>query len=195
MLFTSEGKGIRFKETDVRAMGRTARGVRGIKVPDGHKVISLIIEKAGEELLTASSKGYGKRTRIDDFNLQGRGGQGVIAMITNSRNGDMVGVIPVADNDEVMLISDQGTLVRTRVDGVSVLGRNTQGVTLIKVSEGEQLVGVERIDSLGVQPDEAAQSDEAVQPDEPGSANNEPNNEESGASSDDSNSGSEEEGV
>jgi len=146
MLFTSEGKGIRFKETDVRAMGRTARGVRGIKVPKEHKVISLIIEQEDCQVLSASSNGFGKRTNISDFSVQGRGGQGVIAMVTNDRNGTLVGAVQVSDADEIMLISDQGTLVRTRVDEISVLGRNTQGVTLIRVSNDEHLVGVERID-------------------------------------------------
>ncbi|MBV1880738.1 MAG: DNA gyrase subunit A [Pseudomonadales bacterium] len=164
MLFTSEGKGIRFKESDVRAMGRTARGVRGIKVGPDYRVISLIIEEEGRQVLSASSNGYGKRTSISDFSVQGRGGQGVIAMVTNERNGKLVGAVQVSDTDEIMLISDQGTLVRTKVDDVSVLGRNTQGVTLIRVSEDEHLVGVERIEEP--EPDELAALDDSEQPDE-----------------------------
>lgn len=148
MLFTSEGKGIRFSESDVRPMGRNARGVRGIKLGAGHNLISLVIEEEDRQILTASANGYGKRTAVADFSVQGRGGQGVIAMVTNDRNGAMVGAVQVQDNDEIMLISDQGTLVRTRVDEVSILGRNTQGVTLIKVAEDEHLVGVERIEEL-----------------------------------------------
>lgn len=158
MMFTSEGKGIRFKEDDVRAMGRTARGVRGIKVKDSHRVISLLIEKEGGQILSASTNGFGKRTSIDDFSLQGRGGQGVIAMVTNDRNGELVGAVQVTDGDEIMLISDQGTLVRTRVDEISVLGRNTQGVTLIKLAENEHLVGVERIEEIETANGEDAES-------------------------------------
>ncbi|MEK9767150.1 MAG: DNA gyrase C-terminal beta-propeller domain-containing protein, partial [Thalassolituus sp.] len=135
----------RFKETDVRAMGRTARGVRGIKLADDQSVISLIVPQEGGTILTASQRGYGKRTKVEEFPTKGRGTQGVIAMVTSDRNGALVGAVQVFDGDEVMLVSDRGTLVRTRVDEVSVLGRNTQGVTLIKVAEKEKLVGVERI--------------------------------------------------
>jgi DNA gyrase subunit A len=161
MLFTSEGKGIRFKESDVRPMGRTARGVRGIRVPKDHRVISLIIEEENGQVLTASSNGYGKRTHIVDFSVQGRGGQGVIAMVTNERNGHLIGAVQVLEVDEIMLISDQGTLVRTRVDEISVLGRNTQGVTLIKISDDEHLVGVERINEPDTDEDAEAVSDDA----------------------------------
>jgi len=145
LMLSDAGKAVRFKESDVRAMGRTARGVRGIKLGDGQRVISLIIPEEGGTILTASQRGYGKRTDVTEFPTKGRGTQGVIAMVTSDRNGPLVGAVQVFDGDEVMLISDQGTLVRTRVNEVSVLGRNTQGVTLIKVSEKEKLVGVERI--------------------------------------------------
>ncbi len=148
LLLSSEGKGIRFKESGVRAMGRTARGVRGIKLASEHSVISLIIEQPQGQLLTASSQGYGKRTKIEDFSVQGRGGQGVIAMVTNERNGEVVGAVQVQPTDEIMLISDQGTLVRTRVEEISLQGRNTQGVLLIKVASEEKLVGIERIEPL-----------------------------------------------
>ncbi len=148
MMFTSEGKGIRFNEDDVRPMGRTARGVRGIKVKGAHKVISLIVADPEGQVITASSNGYGKRTLVNDYSLQARGGQGVIAMQCSERNGAMVSVIPVSDGEEIMLITNKGVLVRTRVDEVSVLGRNTQGVRLIRVGEGEELVGVERIEDL-----------------------------------------------
>ena len=146
MLFSTEGKAVRFREGDVRAMGRTARGVRGIKLGDGHKMISLIIPREGGMVLTASENGYGKRTSVADFPTKGRGNKGVIAMATSERNGDMVGAVQVFDGDELMLISNQGTLVRTRSDEVSVQGRNTQGVRVIRTKVGETLVGVERID-------------------------------------------------
>jgi len=146
MLFSSEGKAVRFKEEDVRAMGRTARGVRGIRLGDGHSMISLIIPQADGKVLTVSENGYGKRTAIEDFPTKGRGNKGVIAMSTSDRNGKLVGAVQVFEGDELMLISNQGTLVRTRTDEVSVLGRNTQGVRVIRTKEGEHLVGVERID-------------------------------------------------
>ena len=145
LLLASTGKAVRFKESDVRAMGRTARGVRGIRLPAGHRVISLIVPAENGYVLTASENGYGKRTRIDEFPVKGRGTQGVIAMQTSERNGAVVGARQVFDGDEVMLISDQGTLVRTAADGVSLLGRNTQGVRLIALREGERLVNIARI--------------------------------------------------
>jgi DNA gyrase subunit A len=146
MLFSSEGKAVRFKEEDVRAMGRTARGVRGIRLGEGHSMISLIIPQAKGKVLTVSENGYGKRTVIEDFPTKGRGNKGVIAMSTSDRNGKLVGAVQVFEGDELMLISNQGTLVRTRTDEVSVLGRNTQGVRVIRTKAGEHLVGVERID-------------------------------------------------
>jgi len=145
LLLSNGGKAARFKESDVRAMGRTARGVRGIKLVGEQKAIALIIPEEGGTLLTASARGYGKRTEIGEFPAKGRGNQGVIAMVVNERNGDLVGAVQVFDGDEVMLISDKGTLVRTRTSEVSCLGRNTQGVTLIKVAKGENLIGVERV--------------------------------------------------
>ncbi|SEI68412.1 DNA gyrase subunit A [Azotobacter beijerinckii] len=145
MLFSDGGKVIRFKERDVRTMGRTARGVRGMRLPEGQHLISMLIPEPGAQILTASERGYGKRTPLDDYPRRGRGGQGVIAMVSNERNGKLVGAIQVQDGEEIMLISDQGTLVRTRVDEVSSLSRNTQGVTLIKLANGEQLVGLERV--------------------------------------------------
>lgn len=146
MLVSSSGKTICFKESDVRAMGRTARGVRGIRLVGGHKMISLIIPEKGKQILSVSENGYGKRTRVEDFPVYGRGGQGVIGMQTSDRNGRVVGAAQVFDGDEIMLISDKGILVRTRVDEVSVQGRNTQGVRLITLKDGEKLVGLERVD-------------------------------------------------
>jgi DNA gyrase subunit A len=142
MLFASSGKAVRFNEADVRPMGRTARGVRGMRVPEGERMISLIIPEAGQRVLAVSANGYGKRTAPDEFPVHNRGGQGVIAMQTSARNGPVVGAVQVADGDEIMLISDQGTLVRTRVDEISVLSRNTQGVRLIRVRDNETLVGI-----------------------------------------------------
>ena len=153
MLFSSEGKAARFKESDVRAMGRTARGVRGIRLGAGHSMISLIIPQANGKVLSVSENGYGKRTEIEDFPCKGRGNMGVIAMSTSARNGKLVGAVQVFDGDELMLISNQGTMVRTRTDEVSVLGRNTQGVRVIRTKEGEFLVGVERIDEPAPDPE------------------------------------------
>jgi DNA gyrase subunit A len=152
MLFSSEGKAVRFRETDVRAMGRTARGIRGIRLGEGHSMISLIIPQAQGMVLTVSENGYGKRTRLEEYPTKGRGGKGMIAMSTSARNGTMVGAVQVFDGDELMLISNQGTLVRTRTDEVSILGRNTQGVRVIRTKEGESLVGVQRIDEPAAEP-------------------------------------------
>ena len=144
MLATSDGKLIRFPESDVRAMGRTARGVRGIRLGRGARVISLMIASEGL-VLTATENGYGKCTPAAEYRQQGRAGQGIISIRTSERNGAVVGAELVEENDEIMLITDGGKLVRTRVNEVSVLGRNTQGVTLIRLSAGEHLVGLERI--------------------------------------------------
>jgi DNA gyrase subunit A len=158
MLFSSEGKTVRFKEADVRAMGRTARGVRGIRLGQGHKMISLIIPQAEGWVLTVSENGYGKRTASEDFPTKGRGGKGLIAMSTSARNGRMVGAVQVFEGDELMLISNQGTLVRTRADEVSIVGRNTQGVRVIRLKEDEHLVSIERI----AEPDEG-ETEEAAE--------------------------------
>ncbi len=145
MLFSDGGKVIRFKEGNVRPMGRTARGVRGMRLPDDQQLISMLIPEPDDWILTASEKGYGKRTALPEFPLRGRGGQGVIAQVQNERNGKLVGAVQVQDGEEIMLITDQGTLVRTRVDEVSSQSRNTQGVTLIRLTKGETLVGIERV--------------------------------------------------
>lgn len=146
MLFTSAGKGIRIDENDVRAMGRTAAGVRGIKIKGGDEVISLIAVDSDEgQILFATANGYGKRTRVGDFSMQGRGGQGVISIQTSKRNGAVVGAIKTQGDEEIMLISNGGTLVRTPSEDISILGRNTQGVTLIRLGENEQLVQIEAV--------------------------------------------------
>ena len=147
LLVASHGKAIRFKESDVRPMGRGAAGVRGIKLPKGYEVIGLTVVDEGL-ILTATENGYGKRTPVSEFPVQGRGGQGVIAIQTTERNGTTVGAVRVAEDDEIMLISSNGTLVRTGVDDISVMGRNTQGVRLIRVGKEQRLVGLARIESI-----------------------------------------------
>jgi len=146
ILVTNAGKVARFHESDVRAMGRTARGVKGVKMKGDAVVISLIIPKEGGNVLTASARGYGKQTPVEDFPCKGRGNQGVIGMQCTDRNGYLAGAVQVFEGDDVMLISDQGTMVRTRTSEISVLGRNTQGVTLIKVASDENLVSLARIE-------------------------------------------------
>ncbi len=181
MLFSDGGKVIRFKEKHVRTMGRTARGVRGMRLVEGQRIISMLIPEPGAQILTASERGYGKRTVMAEFPRRGRGGQGVIAMVSNERNGPLVGAVQVLEGEEIMLISDQGTLVRTRVSEVSSLGRNTQGVTLIKLAKDEKLVGLERVqepsEEEGEELDEeqmleeaslAERADEAGEPAAPG---------------------------
>ena len=159
LLFTSAGKGIRISENDVRAMGRTAAGVRGIKIKPEDEVISLIGTETDEgQILFATENGYGKRTRMGDFSVQGRGGQGVISIQTTQRNGAVVGAIKTTDMDEIMLISNGGTLVRTPAEDISILGRNTQGVTLIRLGKDEQLVQIE--------PVAASESDETEEDDD-----------------------------
>ena len=145
MLFSDNGKVVRFKESNVRSMGRTARGVRGIRLDTGQRVMSLIIVEANTAVLTATGNGYGKRTSVDDYPVQARGGKGVISIQTNDRNGRVIGAVMVNDDDEIMLISDQATLIRTPVRDVSSMSRNTQGVRLVTLKEGEQLVGLEGI--------------------------------------------------
>ena len=146
MLFSSGGKVIRFKESDVRHTGRSARGVRGIKMKPGKKVISLVIPEADGQVLVASRNGKGKRSKISDYSIINRGGQGVIGMKLTAQHGELVGAVQVFQGDEVILISDQGTLVRIRTDQVSSQGRNTQGVRLINLTNNEHLVGLESVE-------------------------------------------------
>ncbi|WP_454830570.1 DNA gyrase subunit A [Pseudoxanthomonas wuyuanensis] len=147
MLFASNGKAVRFAESEVRSMGRTATGVRGIRLAEGEEVVSLIVVDGDGDILTASARGYGKRTPVDEYPRKGRGTLGVLAIKTSDRNGKLVGAIQLSDHHEVLLISDGGTLVRTRASGISQVGRNTQGVTLMRLSEGETLQAVERLDA------------------------------------------------
>ena len=145
MLFSSEGKAVRFAETDVRAMGRVSKGVRGMRLPEEHKVISMVIPQTDGFLLTVCENGFGKRTLVGEFPTKGRGGKGMIAIQASERNGPLVGATQLFAGDEIMLISDQGTMVRTRGDEVSVVGRNTQGVRIIRLKENENLVSLARI--------------------------------------------------
>ncbi|MDF1629684.1 MAG: DNA gyrase subunit A [Alcanivoracaceae bacterium] len=161
MLVAGNGKVVRFRQAAVRVMGRTARGVRGMKIAAGEEIIAMIIPQEGGQLLTSSEKGYGKRTGVDEFPTKGRGTQGVIGMVVNDRNGVLIGATQVFGGEDIMLISNQGTLVRTRVDEVSLLSRNTQGVTLIKLGKEEHLVGVERIPELEGVEEEIDEDDEA----------------------------------
>ena len=147
LLVANNGKAIKFNEKDVRPTGRTASGVRGIRLKKDYRVIALCIVNDGL-VLTATENGFGKRTKIDEFNTQNRGGQGVIAIKTSERNGLTVGALQVNDEDEIMLISSNGTLVRTPVEGISIVGRNTQGVTLIRLIDDQKLVGLARIEAI-----------------------------------------------
>ena len=150
MLLADSGKSIRFSESDVRSMGRTAGGVRGIRLAEGQHVISMIKVEAGGSILTSTENGYGKRTDVDDYPMKGRGGQGVISIKTNERNGKIVGAVQVQSGDEIMMITNNGTLVRIAVAEVGEMGRNTQGVRLIRLTKGEKLVEIEKIEVLAV---------------------------------------------
>jgi DNA gyrase subunit A len=157
LLFASNGKAVRFAESEVRAVGRTARGVRGITLGDGARVVTMLVAEERGDILTATARGYGKRTPLDDYPCKGRGIQGVIAIQTSERNGELVGAVQVEDDHEIMLISDQGTLVRTRVAEVARVGRNTQGVTLIRLADDETLIGLERVAAINGEDGEDAE--------------------------------------
>jgi DNA gyrase subunit A len=146
MLFSDAGKAVRFDENDVRPMGRTARGVRGMNLEDGQQVIALLV--AGNEqqsVLTATENGFGKRTPIGEYTRHGRGTKGMIAISTSARNGKVVGAVLANATDQIMLITTGGVLVRTPVAGIREMGRATQGVTLISVDDGSMLSGVRRV--------------------------------------------------
>jgi DNA gyrase subunit A len=147
MLFASNGKGVRFSGNTVRPMGRTATGVRGMRLAEGEEVRSLIVIEGDGDILTASERGFGKRTPVSDYPRKGRGTQGVIALQTSARNGKLIGAIQLSDHHEVLLISDGGTLVRTRASEIAQVGRNTQGVTLMRLAADETLQAIERVDA------------------------------------------------
>ncbi len=166
LLCTSGGKAIRFHEAEVRAMGRDATGVRGVRLAGEQRLIALIALGEGH-ILTASETGYGKLTPLEDFPSHNRGGQGVIALQTSGRNGATVAALQVQSGHELMLISSTGTLVRTPVRDISVVGRNTQGVRLIRLAEGERLTGIERVEALeGGEGTELEENGAAESPDE-----------------------------
>ena len=145
MLLSSEGKAVRFASTDARAMGRVSKGVCGMRLPVEHLVIAMVVPKEDGFLLTVCENGYGKRTHVSEFPTKGRGGKGMIAIQASERNGPLVGATQLFSGDEIMLISDQGTMVRTRGDEISVVGRNTQGVRIIRLKDSENLVRLARI--------------------------------------------------
>jgi DNA gyrase subunit A len=147
MLFASNGKGVRFAEDAIRTTGRNTMGVRGIRLAKGEEVRSLIVIDGDGDILTASERGFGKRTPVAEYPRKGRGTQGVIALKTSDRNGKLVGAIQLSDHHEVLLISDGGTLVRTRASEISQVSRNTQGVTLMRLTSDESLQAVERVDA------------------------------------------------
>ncbi|HIO15206.1 MAG TPA: DNA gyrase subunit A, partial [Chromatiales bacterium] len=148
MLCSSAGKAIRFRESDVRSMGRTAAGVRGIKVLADKGIISLLVASDENLMLSVTEHGYGKCTQVSEFPTKGRGGQGVISIQASERNGNVVSVEMVTSEDEVMVVTSHGMMVRTPVEGISVQGRNTQGVRLMRMNDGETVVGLEQIDSI-----------------------------------------------
>ena len=163
MLFSNAGKSVCFNEADVRVMGRGATGVRGMTLGDSQEIIALITASEGS-VLNITENGYGKRTALNDFPVHRRGGQGVIAIQTSDRNGAVVSAVLVQDTDEIMLITDAGTLVRTRVEEIRELGRNTQGVTVIKMAPGEKVVGVDRIPYLeGDDPEPGADTGQEIE--------------------------------
>jgi DNA gyrase subunit A len=166
MLFSSSGKAVRFSESNVRPMGRTACGVRGIRLEASQLVVSLIVASEGD-VLSVTENGYGKRTAINEYPVHGRGGQGVISIQTSQRNGNVVGAVQVIDEDEVMMISDGGTLVRNRVTEISQMGRNTQGVIMIRLSNGEKLIGIERVENLDTEDSDEEPEGESPQQDDP----------------------------
>jgi DNA gyrase subunit A len=144
MLFADSGKSIRFHEKDARPMGRVSQGVRGMRLDKNQKVISLLVIDEGN-IITATENGFGKQTKTEEFSIQRRGGKGVIAIQTSERNGKVIGANQVNENDELMFISSSGNLIRTKINSISVIGRNTQGVKLIRLSNDDKLLGMERI--------------------------------------------------
>jgi DNA gyrase subunit A len=148
MLFSQSGKVVRFNEQQVRAMGRTAAGVRGMKLNGNDQIVSLIVPKTDGNILTVTENGYGKRTVLSEYPAKSRATQGVVSIKVSERNGLVIGAVQVEEGDEFMMITNAGTLVRTRVAEVSQVGRNTQGVTLIRTAEDEKVVGLQRIEEI-----------------------------------------------
>ena len=145
IIASRKGKSIRFRETDVRPMGRTAAGVRGMGLAPGDEVVGMEVLEPGATILTVTERGYGKRTPLGDYRLQKRGGQGIITIRTSERNGEVVRVAQVVDDDEVMLITYGGKVLRCKVSGISTMGRSTQGVRVMGLAPGEKLVAMARL--------------------------------------------------
>jgi DNA gyrase subunit A len=173
MLFSDGGKAVRFDEDDVRPMGRNARGVRGMMLDEGQRVIAMLVaEDESQSVLTATENGYGKRTSILEYTRHGRGTKGMIAIQQTERNGRVVAATLVRANDEIMLITDKGVLVRTRVSEIRELGRATQGVTLIALDEGSKLSGLQRIVENDASEQDSEAADGAGDPGDPGNTDN-----------------------
>jgi DNA gyrase subunit A len=149
---------VRFDEGEVRPMGRNATGVRGMRLAEGEDVVSMIVAEGEGDVLTASANGYGKRTPLVEYPKKGRGTQGVIAIQTSARNGDLVGAVQLQETHEILLISNQGTLVRTRAAEIAKVGRNTQGVTLIRLPQDEVLAGVVAVEAFEEPPSETPET-------------------------------------
>jgi DNA gyrase subunit A len=160
MLFSNAGKTVRFSEADVRPMGRGARGVRGMSLEDGQRVIAMLVSKDETcSVLTVAENGYGKRTPITEYTRHWRGGKGMIAIQTSERNGALVGAALVEPKDEVMLISTGGVLIRTKVESIREMGRATQGVTLINLAEGTALAGIEKVAESDIDADAGSEAE------------------------------------
>jgi DNA gyrase subunit A len=157
LLFTDDGKVLRFDERDVRPMGRDARGVRGMRLSGKQNLIGMVVAQPDGDILTVTANGYGKRTPLADYPVRGRGGMGVISIQTSARNGPVVGAVQVVESEQVMLVTNAGTAIRTTVASISLLGRNTQGVKLMGVGEGELLAGL-----AVVAPEDAVSDDELI---------------------------------
>jgi len=170
MLFSDAGKAVRFEESDVRPMGRAARGVRGMKLGEGQRVVSMLVAKdETQTVLTATENGYGKRTPISEYTRHGRGTQGMIAIQTTERNGKLIGALLVNEQDELMLVSTGGVLIRTKVAQIREMGRSTQGVSLISLDEGTKLAGIAKVLESDEENGESAEnesSDPAAQPED-----------------------------
>jgi DNA gyrase subunit A len=157
LIASASGKSILFEEGDIRPMGRTAVGVRGIALGDGDAVVGMKVLEPGATILSLTANGYGKRTRLEDYRTQRRGGQGIINIKATPRNGDVVGVAQVTDGDDVMLITNAGKMLRCPVAGISVMGRATQGVRVMKLAADEKLVAVARLAEGDATPEEGAE--------------------------------------
>jgi DNA gyrase subunit A len=150
LLAASSGKSIRFNEDDCRAQGRVSQGVKGIALDEGEEVIGMELIDETSQILTVTARGYGKRSSSEEYRTQSRGGKGILAMKLTEKTGDIMGILPVTDKDDLMIITDKGQVIRTKIAGISLLGRNTQGVRLINVKPDETVVAVEKI----IDPDE-----------------------------------------